>query len=469
MTNLPIAAAIPRAGSPISNVQRSLEGSIPGVLLRFAVPSLLQIVVQSAIAIVEIFLLSRLGTDALAGISAVFPIVTLFVAITTVGIGGAVSSAVARSLGAGNVTEAEAIAMHAIMLSLILGAISAAILIFFGSEIYGALGATGEALNQALSYSNIVFGGSISLWLLGGLTAIVRGTGDMKTPAQIAIFRAAVALPLFGLLIFGWGPIPGFKIVGAAAVMLTYYTLGVIGLLVHLQSNKSPIHLSLAGFRPRSRYFACILGVASLSSVQILVTNGALIAITAYAARFGVEALAGYGLASRLELLIYSTVLALSVGTTTMVGTCVGAGNDARARRITFISCGLAAAIFAAVGLTVVLSGQLIAEAFTHAKRVVTAASGYFHVTGFTYGLMAVSTVLFSAYQGWGRAIAPLLVSLLRLAIILIGGWMLLRQPSARLDWLYALVAGSTVTGALILGIIFTLWPPNRRSGVLSG
>ena len=469
MTNLPIAAAIPRAGSPISNVQRSLEGSIPGALLRFAAPSLLQIVVQSAIAIVEIFLLSRLGTDALAGISAVFPIVTLFVAITTVGIGGAVSSAVARSLGAGNVTEAEAIAMHAIMLSLILGAISAAILIFFGSEIYGALGATGEALNQALSYSNIVFGGSISLWLLGGLTAIVRGTGDMKTPAQIAIFRAAVALPLFGLLIFGWGPIPGFKIVGAAAVMLTYYTLGVIGLLVHLQSNKSPIHLSLAGFRPRSRYFARILGVASLSSVQILVTNGALIAITAYAARFGVEALAGYGLASRLELLIYSTVLALSVGTTTMVGTCVGAGNDARARRITFISCGLAAAIFAAVGLTVVLSGQLIAEAFTHAERVVTAASGYFHVTGFTYGLMAVSTVLFSAYQGWGRAIAPLLVSLLRLAIILIGGWMLLRQPSARLDWLYALVAGSTVTGALILGIIFTLWPPNRRSGVLSG
>ena len=95
--------------------------------------------------------------------------------------GGAVSSAVARSLGAGNVPEAEAIAMHAIMLCLIFGAISAAILIFFGPEIYGALGATGEALNQALSYSNIVFGGSISLWLLGGLTAIIRGTGDMKS------------------------------------------------------------------------------------------------------------------------------------------------------------------------------------------------------------------------------------------------------------------------------------------------
>lgn len=469
MTNPTIAAAMPRAGSQISNVQRSLEGSIPGVLLRFAVPSLLQILIQSAVAIVEIFLLSRLGTDALAGISAVFPIVTLFVAVTTVGMGGAVSSAVARSLGARNVPEAEAVAMHAILLCLVFGMISAAVLIFFGPEIYGALGATGEALDQALSYSNIVFGGSVSLWLLGGLTAIVRGTGDMRAPARIAIFRAVVALPLFFVLIFGWGPIPGFKIVGAATVMLAYYTIGVIALLLHLQSGKSPIHLSLAGLRPRWQYFVRILGVASLSSTQILITNASLIAITAYAARFGVEALAGYGLASRLELLIYSTVLALGVGTTTMVGTCVGAGNEARARRITLISCGLAAAIFAALGLAVALSGQLIAEAFTRAERVVSAASGYFHVTGFTYGFMAISTVLFSAYQGWGRATAPLLVSLLRLAIILIGGWMLLRQPSARLDGLYLLVAGSTVTAALILGIVFVFRPPNRRSRVLSG
>jgi Na+-driven multidrug efflux pump len=351
----------------------------------------------------------------------------------------------------------------------IFGAISAAIMVYFGPEIFGALGATGEALNQAVSYSNIVFGGSISLWLLGGLTAIIRGTGDMKTSAQIAIFRAVIALPLFWLLIFGWGPIPGLKIVGAAAVMLAYYTLGVVGLLIHLQSSKSPVHLSLAGFRPQWEYFARILGVASLSSVQILITNGALIAITAYAARFGVDALAGYGLASRLELLIYSTVLALGVGTTTMVGTCVGAGNEARARRIAYVSCGLAVAIFASLGFAVALSGRLIAEVFTHAERVVSAASSYFHVTGLTYGFMAISTVLFSAYQGWGRAIVPMLVSLLRLAIVLIGGWMLLRQPLAMLDWLYWLVAGSTVTAALILGTIFAVRPPKRRSRMLSG
>jgi putative MATE family efflux protein len=468
MTNSTIAAPTPRSGSLNANVQRSLQGSIPLVLLSFATPSLVQILVQSAIAVVEIFLLSRLGTDVLAGISAVFPIVTLFVAITTVGMGGAISSAVARSLGAGNVSEAQALAAHAILLSLIFGAISAAALIFFGTEIYGLLGARGDSLNQALSYSNIVFGGSICLWLLGGLTAIVRGTGDMKTPARIAIFRAAAALPLFGMLIFGWGAVPGFGIAGAATAMLIYYTMGVIGLVVHLQSAKSPIHLAFSDFRPRWQLFSRILKVALLSSLQILVSNVALIAITAYVAHFGIEALAGYGLAARVELLISSMVLALGVGTTTMVGTCVGAGLEARARRVTLVSCLLAAAIFAAIGLGVAFSGRSIAGLFTNVEGVVFAASGYFHATGMVYGFMAAFVILFSAYQGWGRATAPLLVSLLRVAIVLAGGWMLLQQ-APQLDWLYYLVAGSTVIGALTLGMVFAIRPPNRRVLMLSG
>jgi putative MATE family efflux protein len=369
---------------------------------------------------------------------------------------------VARSLGAGDVSEAQALAAHAILLSLIFGVISAAALIFFGPEIYGLLGARGDSLNQALSYSNIVFGGSISLWLLGGITAIVRGTGDMKTPARIAIFRAVAALPLFGMLIFGWGPVPGFGIAGAATAMLIYYTMGVIGLVIHLQSAKSPIHLTFSDFRPQWQLFSRILKVALLSSLQILVSNVALIAITAYVAHFGTEALAGYGLAARVELLISSMVLALGVGTTTMVGTCVGAGLEARARRVTLVSCLLAAAIFAAIGLGVAFSGRSIAGLFTNVEEVVFAASCYFYATGLVYGFMAAFVILFSAYQGWGRATAPLLVSLLRVAIVLAGGWML-QQQAPRLDWLYYLVAGSTVVGALTLGTVFTFRPPNRR------
>lgn len=301
-----------------------------------------------------------------------------------------------------------------------------------------------------------------------------RSRTRVVQPAQLcpevaAVLRAAAALPLFAILIFGWGPIPGFAMVGAAVAMLSYYTLGVVGMLAHLRSGRSPIHLTLSGFRLRWDLFSRILKVASLSSMQILVNHVALIAITAYVARFGVEALAGYGLASRLELLISSLVLAFGVGTTTMVAACVGAGLLERARRVTLVACALAASVFTTIGLGVAVSGRLIAGLFTYAEKVVSAASDYFHVTGVAYGFMAVSVVLLSAHQGWGRATTPLVVSLLRAAIVLIGGCLLLQQPAARLDWLYYLVAGSTVIGALTLAAFFIFRPLNRRSGALSG
>jgi len=113
--------------------------------------------------------------------------------------------------------------------------------------------------------------------------------------------------------------------------------------------------------------------------------------------------------------------------------------------------------------------GKTDRRPFYYAEGVVFAASGYFYATGLVYGFMAAFVILFSAYQGWGQATAPLLVSLLKVAIVLAGGWMLLQQQGPRLDLLYYLVAGSTVIGALTLGIVFAFRPPNRRVLMLSG
>jgi Na+-driven multidrug efflux pump len=210
------------------------------------------------------------------------------------------------------------------------------------------------------------------------------------------------------------------------------------------------------------------LDACALSSAQIVVINVTLIVITAFVARLGIETLAGYGLASRLELLITSSVPAFAVGTTTMVGICVGAGLFERARRVTFVSCALAAAIFETLGFGVAASGRWVTGLFTDVEGVVFAGTAYFQTMGPVYGFMAVSAMLFSAYQGWGRATAPLFVSLLRLAIVLVGGWVVLRGPVPRLDWLYYLVAGSVILAAFALGFVFLLWPPNRSGSALS-
>jgi putative MATE family efflux protein len=462
-------AAATQSAPRNSNIDRAIDGPIPAVLLSFSAPSLLQILVQSGIAVFEILMLSRLGTDTLAGISTVFPITTLLIAVTALGMGGAVSSAIARALGAGHREEAEALAMHAIMIAIAFGIVTSVILVGFGPQIYAALGARNVALDKALAYSNILFSGAIGLWLLGSLTAIIRGGGDMKTPARIAIYRAVLALPLFAVLIFGWGPIPAFGVAGSATAMLTYYALGICAMVAHLQSGRSPIRLTWRGLRPQWPLFVRILRVASPSSMQLVVTNVALLVITAFVARFGTEALAGYGLASRLELLVSSMVLAIGVGTTTLVGINVGAGLVARARRITFVSCGLAAALFQTLGVAVALSGGSISRLFTAAPNVILASTGYFRAVGLVYGFMAASVILFSAYQGWGKALPPLVVSLFRVSLMLCGGWLLMQQAEPRLDLIYALIAGATALGAMILGGSFVLWPPIRTRKPVSG
>jgi len=462
MANAPVTISPGETKRPPA--QSSLDGPLVSTLLRFAAPNLIQILVQSAVAIVEIFLVGRLGTDAVAGISVVFPIVTLLIGITIVALGGAVASAIARSLGAGDKSEAEALALHAIIIAIVFGAISAAIFWTFDVVLYSALGVTGASLGQAIIYSNIFFGGSVSVWLLAVLTAIVRGTGDMVTAARIAIVRATIGIPLAAALIFGWGPIPALGIAGSAIAMLCYYSIGVVALVVHLQSRRSILHISLANVTLRWSLFERILKVGAISSLQIGVANLALVAVTGIVARFGTEALAGYGLASRIELLIFPVLLAFGVGTTTMVGTCVGAGLQERARKVALVATGIGAIAFEAIGLIVALFASGLIGLFSKAPNVVLAGANYLHTVGPVYGFMGLSAILFAAYQGWGRMTAPFLTSLLRLGVAILGGLVVVHSSKPQLGTMFVVIAGSTVLPALALGLFFLLRPPQASS-----
>jgi putative MATE family efflux protein len=463
MANSSITASSSELKKP--GAQRSLDDPIVPALLRFAVPNLVLIVVQSAVAVIEVFFISRLGTDAVAGISVIFPILTLLIAITSVGVGGAVASAIARSLGAGRKSEAEALAIQAVIVAVALGAISTAIMVVFGRSIYRSLGAGGASLSAALAYSNVFFGGAVSMWLLGVLTAIVRGTGNMTTPARIALLRAAAEVPLSAVLIFGWGPIPGFGMSGAAIAMLSYYTIGVVALFVHLQSRRSILHLKLAGFQLHRNLLERLLKVGAVSSLQIVVANLILAAVTTLVAHFGVEALAGYGLASRLELLIFPVLLAWGVGTTTMVGTSVGAGMFERARRVTLIASGLGALIFETIGLILAIVGSRLIGLFSHDPNVVHAGATYLQVTGPVFGFKGLLSVLFAAYQGWGRMTAPFLTSLLRLAVAILGGTMVVHSVTPQLATMFGAIASSTVLAGLALGLLFLFRPPILARG----
>src|SRR5262249_38064652 len=162
----------------------------------------------------------KLGTDALAGMALVFPGVMLMQMISAGAMGGGISSAIARALGRGQRDQADALAGRAGLIHVSLRAGVNGIKLRFGRPILRAPGGAGGELDAAVTYSNVVFAGSVLLWLLNGLASIIRGTGNMLVPALVICIGVVVLVPLSPLLIFGIGPFPALGIAGGGVALV---------------------------------------------------------------------------------------------------------------------------------------------------------------------------------------------------------------------------------------------------------
>jgi MATE family, multidrug efflux pump len=265
-------------------------------------------------------------------VALVFPVLMLVQMMSNGGIGGGVASAVARALGADRDADAQALAWHAMLLACGLGLLLTVGAIAGGPALYRAMGGTDETLAAALTYSNLVFAGSVPLWIVALLSSALRGAGGVRTPAIITLAGAIILVTLSPALIFGWGPLPRLGIAGAGASVVIYYGLAALILIAYMRSGRSPLRLSAV--RPDRRLFADILGVGLLSALGTVQVNVTVACVTGAVGLFGADAIAGYGIAARLDYLQIALLFGLGTAVVIMVGTNVGAGQLARARRI---------------------------------------------------------------------------------------------------------------------------------------
>src|SRR5213595_2278554 len=156
-----------------------LEAPIAATLLRLAAPNVLVMVVQAAVGLVETYFVAKLGTDALAGVALVFPVLMLMQMMSAGAMGGGISSAIARALGGGRHADADALVLHAIVINLTIGIVCSALVLVFGPVLYRTMGGEGASLKAALDYSNIVFAGTVLVWLMNALASVIRGSGNM--------------------------------------------------------------------------------------------------------------------------------------------------------------------------------------------------------------------------------------------------------------------------------------------------
>ncbi len=446
------------AASMAARTKRLLEAPVAPTLLRLAAPNILVMVLQAVVATMDAVFVGWLGSDALAGVSIVYPLLMLMQTMSAGGMGGGVASAVARALGGGRGAEAQALAAHAVLIALVMGACFTAALLLGGPMLYRAMGGTGASLDAALVYSRVIFGGAVIYWLLNTLASIVRGTGTMALPAAVTTGSAVVYLALAPALVLGWGPFPCLGVAGTATANLVAFGAATLVLAAYLWSPWSTVHLSYRGFRIRGALFWEILRVGAPGSLNTVLTNLTVVLMTGLVGPFGTRALAGYGIGVRLEYLQIPLVFGMGSALVAMVGTNVGAGQFARAERIAWAGAGIAAGVTASIGLFAAAFPRAWLGLFTVDPQVQAVGATYLLIVGPTYGFFGLGLALYFASQGAGRLGWPLLAGFARLTVAAVGGWL----GGHWLGWglpgifgamaLAPIIFGSTVAAAVRLG-----------------
>lgn len=422
-----------------SRSERLLSAPIVPTLARLSAPGVLLVLFQSMVSVGDTYFVGRLGTEPLAALALVFPLIMLLQMTSAGAMGGGISSAIARALGSGNSPLARKLVVHALVIAAAMGAAFTLLILVLGPSLYRLLGGGGETLGHALRYSNIVFGGAITVWAANTLSSVLRGTGNMLTPALALIGAALVHLPLSATLVSRIG------IAGAGIAYVTTFGIAAF-LMAVIVWRSSLLRPHKEDWKLEWRLFREILRVGAISVASAVQTVLTAVIITGFVGRYGAAALAGYGVGLRLELLQIPLVFAVGQALVVLVGTHIGAARAARAKQIAWIGAAFAASISLAIGITVSIFPLAWVGLFSEDAAVLESGSRYLRTVAPFYPLLAAGIALYFASQGAGRVLRPVLAGTVRLAMVIAGGFMVVSLQGVFIVVAAAMIAFGTLT-----------------------
>lgn len=423
-----------------------LDAPIGKMLWRLATPNVFAVATLTAVTFADAWYVGKLGTAPLASLALAFPFLTLMQMMAGGAIGGGITSAVARALGAGAVDRAESTAWHAVLIAVAMSGLYMILLGLFARPIFELLGGEGEALDGAVAYARVAFGGAAAIWFVFVLSAILRGAGDTATPAR-AIGTASIAqVPLSGALTLGWFGLPSLGVVGAATAMVVCQGFASVYLALHLLRGEGNLRL-----RPHALQWAPvgdIMRVGGLGLINSLCMAMTVVVVTGFVGRYGTAALAGYGLGARLELMLVPIAFGVGAALTAAVGVNVGAGRFARARRIAWTGAGVTLVLTGLLGVCAAAMPGLWLDLFTADAEAYAFGARYLAIAAPFYGLFGAGQALYFASQGTGRMALPVSVTFVRfLTVAAIGAL------AVSLAWDIVALFIAVAVGLTIMGV----------------
>ncbi len=404
------------------------EGIVSLQLLRLSLPMVWGVFSVLVFSLADTYFVAQLGTNELAAMSFTFPVVTILGSVA-MGLGTGTSSIIARVIGQGKRRNVQQLTTDSLLLSLLIVSILASLGLITINPLFATLGAEPELLPLIGDYMNIWYLGMVFLVVPMVGNSAIRASGNTVVPSLIMTFAAAVNILVDPLLIFGWGPLPALGLKGAALATVISRASTLVASLAFLHFHERMILLTLTSPKAMLASWRSLLSVGLPAAATNLISPLAVSFVTSLMARYGAEAVAGFGLASRLEAMALIVPLALSASIGPFVGQNWGTrqyGRVKRAVKVSFWFC------LSWGGLVAVLLGTgatTIGAWFDSDPGVVASATVYLTLVPISYGALGIVFTASSAFNALGKPLPALGMSLSRLLLLYVplaylGSWL---------------------------------------------
>ena len=387
------------------------SGPLGSAIVMLAVPMVLEMLMESIFAVVDVFFVGRLGADAVATVGITESMLAIVYSVA-IGLSIGASAIVARRTGEGDRDGAA----HAAAQSLTLGLVVAVVLGITGAllapRLLALLGAAPSVIASGTGYTRVMLAGNASILLLFLINAVFRGAGDAAIAMRVLWLANILNIVLGPCLIFGLGPFPRLGVTGAAIATTTGRSLGVLYAGWRLVRGDGRIAVAR---RHWQFDFPLIVRIARLSGtgiLQIFIGTASWLGLVRILATFGSTALAGYTIGLRIIVFALLPSWGMSNAASTMVGQALGAGKPERAERAVWLAGFYNMCFLGIVGLLFVVFARPIVSLFTSDPEVAGYAVDCLRIVAAGFLFYAYGMVISASFNGAGDTVSPTLINL---------------------------------------------------------
>ncbi|WP_224999140.1 MATE family efflux transporter [Cesiribacter sp. SM1] len=412
--------------------------SIRKSIVLLAIPMILEMLMESLFAIVDIFFVGKLGAYALATVGLTESVLMIIYSVG-MGISMAGTAMVSRRFGEKNYLEAGSASFQLVVTGAVLALLMGGLGFIYAAEILALMGAEADVIAVGVPYARIIFAGNLAILLLFLINGIFRGAGLPHLAMRALWISNGVNIILDPLLIFGIANIEGLGLTGAAWATTIGRSIGVIYQLYHLFNGKHLLTIVRENLVLSYKVIIRILKVSAGGMGQFLIDSASWIFLTRIIAEFGSNALAGYTIAFRIIMFTLLPAWGLSSAAATLVGQNLGAKKAKRAELSVWLTARYNVIFLAVITVIFVLFGEYLARIFTSNTEIIDFASEALRIITLGYVFFGLGMVMVQAFNGAGDTRTPAFINIVVLWLIEI--------PFA---YLLAITLGYAATGIFI-------------------